>query len=75
MALCGAGSHRVTGRRWLQAMAPAWKAAQKAYIGPVTFRGPDAEDEQVESKLWTVPVEYDEATHGHTKHNHIASHS
>ncbi|CAK9065853.1 Acetyl-CoA carboxylase (ACC) [Includes: Biotin carboxylase], partial [Durusdinium trenchii] len=38
------------------AMAPAWKAAQKAYIayiGPVTFRGPDADDEQVESKLLT----------------------
>ena len=66
LTLCGAESHRVSGRRWLQAMAPAWKAAQKAYIayiGPVTFRGPDADDEQVESKLLTVPVKYDEATH------------
>ena len=26
-------------RRIWEAMAPAWKAAQKAYIGPVTFRG------------------------------------
>eukprot|EP00438_Fugacium_kawagutii_P013151 Skav233655 [mRNA] locus=scaffold2779:967242:974745:- [translate_table: standard] len=27
-----------------QAMAPAWKAAQKAYVGPVTFRQIECND-------------------------------
>ncbi|CAK9065571.1 Acetyl-CoA carboxylase 2 [Includes: Biotin carboxylase] [Durusdinium trenchii] len=65
LTLCGAESHR--------AMAPAWKAAQKAYIayiGPVTFRGPDADDEQVESKLLTVPVKYDEVPSGKNVNNY-----
>ena len=49
-----------------EALAPAWKAAQKAYIGPVTFRHPVAQNVETPTPRWNGKGSYWE--------NHVKGH-